>query len=545
MSTDENRVEDTPSRAPGIGQSTSGESAGQSGILKNSQPPSSQGQARDQTARPTDRKRRRTPPNGLLYVVTLLLVGVVVGGGWWWFAQARAGEGKPTEPPKAPGGNGQQGMSQRGPAGSPGAGAMKGGKQAKPLLVEVQAVRRGQVVQFLEVSGEIVATESIVVAATKEGPITFCPWREGDSARAGEKLIEIDRAIHRAEIEAAEASLAVASAKLADLKAGTRPEEIQKAEAEVRRWEATRAFCEKELARELRLMEHDAASQSSLEQWSEKLAVAEAELDAARESLRILNAGPTQTEIAIQSAAADEAAARLNLAKAHLAECTIVAPFDGTITNVHVRRGDLAIARSPLLEMYAHESLVVRFSVPEAHGAAMRPGMRATVTLDALPSRTFSAEVIRVYPQLDSVMRTRTVEARLTEPADFVPHMFARLNIELERAEDAVLLPAEAVITTLSGDHFVFVVDQGKAQRRDVEIGLQQEETVQAIRGVEFGQHVVVAGHAAIRDGQPVRIAGEGQPADGHPFGGQRQAAGNAGQDQPSPTGSSGKGGRR
>ncbi len=105
MSTDENRVEDTPSRAPGIGQSTSGESAGQSGILKNSQPPSSQGQARDQTARPTDRKRRRTPPNGLLYVVTLLLVGVVVGGGWWWFAQARAGEGKPTDPPKAPGGN--------------------------------------------------------------------------------------------------------------------------------------------------------------------------------------------------------------------------------------------------------------------------------------------------------------------------------------------------------------------------------------------------------------------------------------------------------
>jgi multidrug resistance efflux pump len=544
MSTDENRVEYKQSRDTGIGQSIAGESSGQSGILKNSQPLSSRRRVEGQTAPPTERKRRRTPRKWLWYVVSLLLVGGVIGGGWWWFAQARAGEGKPTDPPEATAGNGQQGMSQRGAAGSPGPGGMKGGKQAKPLLVEVQRVRRGEVVQFLQVSGEMVATEAIVVAATKEGPITFCPWREGDSVRAGEKLIEIDRAIHRAEIEAAEASLAVASAKLADLKAGTRPEEIQKAEAEVRRWEATRAFCEKELARESRLMEYEAASQSSLEQWSEKLAVAEAELDAARESLRILNAGPTPTEIAVQSAAVDEATARLNLAKAHLAECTIVAPFTGTITNVHVRPGDLAVPRSPLLEMYAHESLVVRFSVSEAHAAAMRPGLRATVTLDALPSRTFSAEVIRVYPQLDSAMRTRTVEARLTEPGDFVPHMFARLKIELERAEDAVLLPAEAVITTPSGDHFVFVVDQGKAQRRNVEIGLQQEGTVQAISGVEFGQHVVVAGHAAVRDGQPVRTAGEGQPPDRHPVGGQGQGAGKSAQGQPSSTGPSGKGGR-
>lgn len=184
----------------------------------------------------------------LLYAAILLLAGAAIGGGWWWFAQARAGEGKPTDPPKAPAGNGQQGMSQRGPGGVPGAGGMKAGKQAKPLLVEVQSVRRGEVAQFLQVSGEIVATESIVVAATKEGPITFCPWREGDSIRAGEKLVEIDRPIHQAEIEAAEATLSVARAKLADLEAGARPEEIHKAEADVRRWEATCGLCEKALS---------------------------------------------------------------------------------------------------------------------------------------------------------------------------------------------------------------------------------------------------------------------------------------------------------
>ena len=525
-------------------------SLGQNGIAEDPHSPSAGRQPSAPTASMAARKLGRNRRTWLLCVVTLLLTAILLAGGWRWFAQAGAGEGKPADPPKVPAGNSSQGMAQHGPGESPGAGRGKGGKQAQPLFVEVQPVRRGEVTQSLEVSGEIVATESIVVAATKEGPITFCPWREGDLVHAGEKLIEIDREIHRAEIQAAEAVLTVARAKLADLNAGARPEEIQKAEADVRRWEATRALCEKELAREARLLEHDAASQSSLEQWKEKLAVADAAVAAAREALGMLSAGPTETEIAVQAAAVDEAAARLNLAKAHLAECTINAPFDGTISNVHVRPGDLATPRSPLLEMYAPQSLVIRFAVPEAHGAAMRPGVRAIVTLDALRGRTFSAEVTRVYPRLDAQMRTRTVEAELTEPAEIVPHMFARLSLELQRAEDAVVLPAESVMTSPSGGHFVFVVDQGTAHRRDVQLGLQQEGTVQVIRGIEAGQRVVVAGQAALRNGQPVRVAGEGQPGggsgQGKPSAGMDPGTGRSGARKPSATESSepGKGGR-
>jgi len=546
MSTGTNRVAEKQDQGTDGRQPVADEPLGQNGVAETSRSSSAGSQRENQASVAPSPEQGGKSRKWLLYIVTLLVIAIAIGVGWWWLAQAGAGEGKTTNSPEAAAGSGRSG-SQRGQGGSPGAGGGKGGKQAKPLLVEVQPVRRGEVVQSLEVSGEIVATESIVIAGTKEGPITFCPWREGDSVRAGEKLIEIDREIHRAEIQTAEAALSVARAKLADLKAGARPEEIQKAEAEVRRWEATRTFCEKEMARESRLLEQDAASQSSLEQWSEKMAVAEAELAAAREALEMLRAGPTQTEVAVQSAAVEEADARLSLAKAHLAECTIKAPFDGTITSVHVRPGDLATPRSPLLEMYAPQSLVIRFAVPEAHGAAMRPGLQATVTLDALVGRTFSAEVIRVYPQLDAEMRTRTVEAKLTEPAGIVPHMFARLKIELQRVKDAVVLPAESVMTAPSGGHFVFVVDEGKAHRRDVKLGLQQEETVQVISGIEPGQRIVMAGQAALRDGQPVRVAGEGQPGaksgQGRPSGGMGQGGGRSGAGKPSGSGPSPSGG--
>ncbi|MDZ7754239.1 MAG: efflux RND transporter periplasmic adaptor subunit [Gammaproteobacteria bacterium] len=382
-------------------------------------------------------------------------------------------------------------------------------KQPKPLQVEVQPVRRGEIVQRLKLSGEVVATDSVVIAATKEGPIEYCPWREGDSVSGGEKLVEIDREVHRAEVQTAEATLAVARARLADLKAGTRPEEIDKAEANVRRWEATLAEARRSHARQQRLIADDSTSQQSVDQAREQMEVAEAEFAAARGELRMLEAGPTATEIAVQEASVTEAAARLALAKAHLSECIVRAPFAGVITAVHARPGDLATPRAPLLEMYDRDSLVIRFAVAEAQAAAVRPGLRLDVSLDALSGRSFDAEITRVYPQLDAAMRTRTVEAKLTEPAEIVPHMFARLKLELRRAAEALLVPAAAVLTAPTGERYVFVVNQGKAHRQVVDVGIEQDKTIQALSGLEPGQRVVVAGQAALRHGQGVRVLGE------------------------------------
>ncbi len=398
-------------------------------------------------------------------------------------------------------------------------------RQPKPLQVQVQPVQRGGIVQQMELSGEVVATDSVVIAATKEGPIEYCPWREGDTVAAGERLIEISREVHRAEAGAAEAALVVARAHLADLRAGARPEEVQQAQANVRRWQATLAEARRSYERQQRLIADEFTSEQSVDQARERMDVAEAELATAQETLRMLQAGPTETEIAVQVAAVEESAARLALARAHLAECVIIAPFDGVITAVHVRPGDLATPRSGLLEMYAPDSLVIRFAVPETQAATVRPGLRVSATLDAFNGRAYNAEVTRIYPQLDAALRTRTVEARLAEPAEIVPHMFARLKLELRRADEAVLVPAEAVLTAPNGERYVFVVDQGNAERRVVEVGIQQEATVQTVGGVAPGERVVVAGQAALRDGQPVRVPGQQPQGGGGGPGGDRPVA--------------------
>jgi len=183
-------------------------------------------------------------------------------------------------------------------------------QQPKAPLVEVAPAQQTSIARTLELTGEVIATDAVVIAATSEGPIVHSPWREGDDVRRGETLVEIEREVYRAEVQTARAALAVTEARLADLEAGARPEEIEKAEASVARCQATCAEARKSYERQMQLIQQDFTSQQSVDQARERMDVADAELRVAQEALRMLKAGPTATELAVQEAAVKEAAAK-------------------------------------------------------------------------------------------------------------------------------------------------------------------------------------------------------------------------------------------
>jgi membrane fusion protein (multidrug efflux system) len=386
-------------------------------------------------------------------------------------------------------------------------------------LVKVEPVKRASIARTLDLTGETVATTSVVIAATKEGPVHFCPWREGDAVKAGERLVVIDREVHRAEVRAAQAALAVAKAWLEDIEAGARPEEIRRAEADVRRWKASLEEARKSLKRQAELMEKDFTAQEKVDKASERVEVVRAGLAFAEETLKMLKSGPTPTKLAVQEAVVEEKAARLDIAKAHLAECVIVAPFAATITKVHVRPGDLASPKAPLVEIIDAASIVLRFAVPEAHATVVHKGMPLKVTLDTYPGRAFSGQVVRVYPELDPTMRTRTVEAVIEDSVNPVPHTFARLTLELQAAENVIVVPIEAIRATPKGGRVLFVIKEGRAVRRKVKLGIEGKKRVQVISGLEPGEQVVIAGNERLKDGVPVRIAGKGKGPAGKPPG--------------------------
>ena len=199
--------------------------------------------------------------------------------------------------------------------------------QKPPQEVRVVSAAKSAISRTLDLTGEFVAIEDVVIAAMVDGPIVFCPWREGDRVKAGQKLVEIDRRVYRENVRSAEAAVKVARAKLDDMESGTRPEEIAKAEELVRQLEEKAAFAKVDYERTAKLVESGALPGEVLDKVRVEFVSQTAQLAAAKEQLQMLKAGPTKTALAVQQAALDEAEARLALEKAKLAECVVEAPF--------------------------------------------------------------------------------------------------------------------------------------------------------------------------------------------------------------------------
>ena len=110
-------------------------------------------------------------------------------------------------------------------------------------------------------------------------------------------------------------------------------------------------------------------------------------------------------------------------------------------------------------------------------------------------------------------MRTRTVEAEITHPPGLLPGMFARVTLALETANDASVVPGEAVVVAPNGQRLVFVAENGRAVQRRVVVGIEADGLVQLLEGVKVGEKVIVVGNENLKDGAAVGL-GEPSRAD-------------------------------
>jgi RND family efflux transporter MFP subunit len=394
--------------------------------------------------------------------------------------------------------------------------------KVQPVTVKVEQARPQPISKVYETTGDVVATEKVSLGATVEGPIIFYPWREGDWIQAGQKVIEIDRPLYRADVASAAAALAVARTKLDDLKAGSRPEEIAQAKETVKRLEEAVAFAARDQERIGQLVNRGGLAGETLEKARVGLVDLQSQLASAQQRLGMLESGPTKTAIAVPEALVKEAEEKLKWAQVKLAEGTIVAPFTGVVTKVYVGVGDLANLKSPLIELLNPSSILLRFAMPEALVGAksLSPGTPCDscpilVSLDAYPGKSYRAKIARVYPEVDRQTRHRLVEAKILDKVNLASGMFARIKVSVESVPDALTVPSEAVVTTLSGDKVTMIVREGNAVRVNVSTGIVQGDRTQIVSGLQAGDQVIVLGQKSVKDGAPVKIADEGKPTSG------------------------------
>jgi membrane fusion protein (multidrug efflux system) len=252
----------------------------------------------------------------------------------------------------------------------------------------------------------------------------------------------------------------------------------------------------------------DTRVKANLDDATARLELANAELKRGDELLA--NKTITEQEIdrlRFQQRSADAA---MRTARRQFEEAVISSPFDGVMAEHDLSPGQNVARGEKLVWVIQTSPLEVEFHVPERYIAQVAKAQKIQIESVALPGRKFEGSVDYISPRLDEASRTGLVKARIpNEEGLLKPGMYGSLDL-IFRVRDKVLTIPEACLS-YHGDHASVVVmnQAGKAEFREVKVGLRLQEKAEVLEGLVEGELVVVEGYQKMGPGTTVLISPE------------------------------------
>jgi len=242
------------------------------------------------------------------------------------------------------------------------------------------------------------------------------------------------------------------------------------------------------------------------------VAVAKASLQKVRskhDRSRTLGETRVVSEAELEEMAADVqvAEAQLRSAEVRLENNFIRAPFSGTVGIRRISLGDLVGPTTVIATLDDTSTIRLEFAVPEILLANLTLGLQISAKSVIYNQRIFSGAISSIDSRVDPVTRSVNVIARIPNDEDLLkPGMFLTVNIEKHR--ESVLLIPEAALVPRQGRQYVFMIQDGKAVERLVEIGSRAPGLAEIRTGLKAGDTIIVEGTMRVREGVPVSIIG-------------------------------------
>jgi len=187
----------------------------------------------------------------------------------------------------------------------------------------------------------------------------------------------------------------------------------------------------------------------------------------------------------------------------------IRAPISGVVSSRDIKLGQHVMAGAAAFKITDTTKLVAYLSIPQTELSKISAGDTAKVRVDAMPEVEFSAMIARISPTIDPRNGTFRATASIeNQDGNLAPGMFGRFNIAFEKHADALLIPAAALIEE-DNETVVYVVNDGSASRRAIEVGIRSDGLVEVLGGLDANEQIVVTGQNGLRDGARVLATNE------------------------------------
>jgi len=380
-------------------------------------------------------------------------------------------------------------------------------EEVRAAQVRTAAVAARTIEQALLLTGEIKATAMVEVKPKISGRLERLaledgtPVTEGTAVREGVVIAILEHRDLQAQVAQATAALNTAKAAVETAKAS-----VAAAEAAVKSAEVTLADKKREKERMESLFKQGSATEKQRDQ-----SVTEYDRAVADKVRYEAERTAAQARLAQADAARNQAAAALQLAEVSFQEAFIRSPLTGVACAKYVDPGAMVGPTTSIVCVQAMDEMKFLVAVPGEILPRISPEQtEVELSVDAYPARKFESRVSKVYPTVDAATRTATVEIVVTNEKDergeylLRPGMYATARLVVERKENAVAAPADALVRRLD-KYFAFVVQDGVARSRSVKVGVRSGEFIEILDGLSAGEELVISGQHRLTDGTPVQ----------------------------------------
>ncbi len=341
--------------------------------------------------------------------------------------------------------------------------------EPEAVSVETQDAQKDDIVRELSFSARVEAEDRLDLGAEATGEVETIAVDEGDSVDKGDPLVTLHSEALQIQAREARSGLESARAQLEDSEAA-----LESARRETERLRP--------------LYEAGAISEQEWDQAKDELAAAE-------------RAAKSTAPAAVQTAQAV-----VDAAEEQLDAATLTAPIEGEVAWVDVSVGDQVSTGTHLVSIVDTDTMKIQGLLSERQRARVDQGMPARVTIDAHSDAAVPVSIHHIASTPAPSASGYPITLHFDDRPDQVrAGMTADVTVEIERAEKVVRVPAEALIDA-DTDPAVFVVEDGKAKRRAVEVGLTDGTWAEIQAGVKPEDAVVTTGQTYLTDGAEVDV---------------------------------------
>lgn len=367
-------------------------------------------------------------------------------------------------------------------------------------LVPATRASMGPLVRTLQFSARVATASRVELGSTLTGRVLAVLVDEGAQVSAGDVLVRLESDELQAALAQSQASERQAAARLAGLRSTGR----SAAQAGVAQAESVLRAAQAELQRTLDLVAQGFVSQARLDEVRRTVAVAQAQLDAAR-AQRAANAEPGTDVAQAQAQLALASAARV-AAQARLAESVLIAPADARVLSRLVEPGQIVQPGRALLRLALAGPQQLVAQVDERYLGQLEPGQTADVLADAYPTERFKARVLSIAPLIDAQRGAIEVKFSVLPPLPGFLREDMTLSVEVEtgRRQRTLVVPVAALRDGDSAGPSVWLAHEGRVQARQVRVGLRTLDAVEILDGLNEGEWVLI-GSVVPPPGQRVR----------------------------------------